>query len=402
MRIALIVSKFPSPEHPYIWEWVHELHRQGVDIQVIAEELCSNEALVGYEEVMEHAGQFNLLHAPLASLRQNASKMTSRILKPSFLWPHVNSSTTKSLRIRTQLRKFFEYLPWVGEHFDLIHFNAPQIAIRRFELKEIFHAPVLVSFRGQDFSFNHDRYDRILFESNHLHFLSHHSLGEARKRGYRGSNFSVIPPMVDTAFYTPHKMAQKRREESFTIFTAARLEWVKGFEFALQAIALLIERGWSIKYLIAGNGELWDMLLYTIHDLGIQNNVELLGWQDSAQVRERMQSADIYLLTSVSEAFNNSVLQAQACNVPVVCSDEGGLPENIIDKMSGLLVKCRDAWDTADKIESLLRSVDKRQRLGNAGAQRIRTEFSLDKGTHKFKLLYEKIIKNEKTSPALQ
>ena len=284
-------------------------------------------------EVWRHVRRLNLIDHPhiLLFLRSAFSALRH---------PHRFLALLKVLRqaegnkTRSVLRKTFEYLPLLAQEFDVIHFNAPQIAIRRFELKDLFGAASLVSFRGQDFTFYPDRYDRLLREADHLHFISQFLVEQARERGYDGSRHTLIHAMVDKDLYKPAPHAQtvdRDPHHSWTLFSAARLEWVKGWEFALQAVALLIERGWDVQYYIAGEGELKDLLVYTIDQLGIADRVHLLGWQTPEQVRDWMQKADLYLLASVEEAFNNSVLQAQACGLPVVCSDEGGLPENIED-----------------------------------------------------------------------
>ena len=114
------------------------------------------------------------------------------------------------------------------EGFDLLHYNAPQVAVRRWELRNIFRVPAIVSFRGQDFSFHPERYDRLLTEADHLHFISSHLINEARKRGFRGSNYSLIPPIVDMIFYSPDHQNHKHDIRRVpTLFSAARLNWVK-------------------------------------------------------------------------------------------------------------------------------------------------------------------------------
>ena len=122
-----------------------------------------------------------------------------------------------------------------SQAFDLLHFNAPQIAIRRFELGKLFGCPTLVSFRGQDISFHPERYDRLLREADHLHFISQDLLRQARARGFEGENFTLIPPLVDVDFYHP-PVERDWDSKPFILFSAARLTWTKGWEVTLQAV----------------------------------------------------------------------------------------------------------------------------------------------------------------------
>jgi colanic acid/amylovoran biosynthesis glycosyltransferase len=393
MRVALVVHQFPSPEHPYIFDWVRELIAQGVDLTVLTEQLASTtQSRSPGHEVWRHIRRINLIdHADLPLF---VRAIFIALRHPSkFIHLIQVLRTTDGHKPRTILRKIFEYLPVLAEEFDLIHFNAPQIAIRRFELKDVFGAASLVSFRGQDFTFHPERYDRLLQEADHLHFISQYLVRQAMERDYDGSRHSLIHPMVDADFYAPAITQNMSAEQprSWTIFTAARLEWVKGWEFALQAIAILLERGWDVHYYIAGDGEMKDMLVYTIEQLGITDHVHLLGWQAPEEVRDRMQKADLYLLASVEEAFNNGVLQAQACGLPVVCSDEGGLPENIKDEVTGLLARRRDAGDIAAKIESLFSDVEFMKQLGKRGIERAQS-FSIQNGAALFGNMYFQVV----------
>lgn len=391
-KVALVTHQFPSREHPYITEWARGLVQAGIDLTILVEQpggrLAGNH--MDEDTLLRRVWRFNSLqplHFSLPRGFRAGLKALARL--PQALTILKTTHPGKPLSV---LRKLYEYLPLLGEQFDIIHFNAPQIAIRRFELGQLFCGKTLVSFRGQDISFYPARYDRLLAEADHLHFISAHLLRLAQSRGYDGSKHTLIPPMVDTDFYHPLANPSQMSGPPYILFTAARLEWVKGFEFALQAVALLKQRGIAVDYFIAGDGELKDAVLYTTHQLGIQDNVHLLGWQTPEEIRAWMWKSDLYVLASVSEAFNNSVLQAQACGLPVVCSDAGGLPENIVDGGTGLLFQCRNAWDMAEKIETLLRDEDLRRKMGASGRQRVEGLFDIRRNIDQFFKMYQKVI----------
>lgn len=392
-RIALVVSQFPSQEHPYIWDWVKELISTGLDVTVITENILAGSEIYSDDALLSRVLLLNSLASPGGSVLSNWRRTLRSIAHPRRIAVAISILSAQERKRRTVIRKLYEYLPVLSDSFDIVHFNAPQIAIRRFELGRIFNAKTVVSFRGQDFTFYPDRYDRLLHEADHLHFISSHLLQEAQKRGYDGSKHSLIPPMIDTEFYHPQGSGKRKRNgESFLLFTAARLSWTKGWEFALQAVALLVERGLDVHYYIAGDGDFRDAVLYTIDELKLANRVHLLGWLPPEQIREWMWKADLYVLASVEEAFNNSVLQAQACGLPVVCSDAGGLPENIMDGETGLLARRRDAWDLADKIGQLLNAPEQRDRMSIVGNRRAADKFELKKGEQAFVGMYRQLV----------
>jgi len=389
-RVALVVSQFPSQEHPYIWDWVKGLVSTGLDVTVITENILARSGTYSDDALLSRVLLMNSLSSPRASILSNWQRVMQSVAHPSRIVTAANVITAHEHKRRTVVRKLYEYLPILNCSFDIVHFNAPQIAIRRFELGRIFNAKTVVSFRGQDFTFYPDRYDRLLHAADRLHFISEHLLQEARKRGYNGSKHSLIPPMVDTEFYHPQTAAESRRNEGpLRLFTAARFSWTKGWEFALQAVALLVERGIDVHYYIAGEGDFRDAVLYTIHELNLTERVHLLGWLPPEKIREWMWNSDLYLLASVNEAFNNSVLQAQACGLPVVCADAGGLPENIVNGKTGLLARRRDAWDLADKTEVLLKDRDQRTEMSGKAARHVRENLELSSTVAEFSVLYD-------------
>lgn len=400
IKVALVTSTFPSIGQFYVFEWATALRQAGVEITILTENI-SEEGLATAGDMQSQWArricQMNRLDHLSKSMPATVPQMFSLASSPyksfkSLLFLKRLSKTS------TFFRRAFEYLPIMNLSFDLVHFNAPQIAIRRFELGKLLHGRSLVSFRGQDFSFDRDRYDGLLREADHLHFISEHLLREAGKRGYSGNKHTLIPPMVDIDFYQPRrKPSSPEARNHFVLFSAARFYWSKGWEFALQAFAILVQRGWDVCYEIAGEGgfgganEYKSAILYTIRELGLQDRVTLLGWLSPFELKSKMQESDLYVLASVEEGFNNSVVQAQACGVPVVCSDAGGLPENIEDGLTGLLFRRRDAWDMADKIERLLANPDLRVSMGQAGRQRAERCFSMQTGVEAFLGLYQSL-----------
>ena len=392
IRVALFVQMFPSPEHPYILDWAKCLAKSGVDLIVYAEQEGAASMVDEDRGFWERVQYLNSLQHPLASWRRNffigLVNLFNLPRAAKILW---EAHPGKPLSV---LRKLYEYMPLWGETFDIVHFNAPQLAIRRFELGRLLSARTLVSFRGQDFSFDATRFTPLLQQADHLHFISNHLIELANAQGYDGRRHTLIPPLVDLDFYRPtqHLSINREQHDSWTLFSAGRFTWVKGWEFALQAFALLVQKGWNAHYFIAGDGEMRDAVVYTIHELNLQERVHLLGWLSAEKVRDWMQKSDLYLLASVNEAFNNSVLQAQACGLPVVCSDSGGLPENIRDGVTGLLYHCRDSWDMAAKIEDLLSNPEMRLNMGHFARQRAQACFSLDAGVQAFTTLYQRLI----------
>jgi glycosyltransferase involved in cell wall biosynthesis len=135
---------------------------------------------------------------------------------------------------------------------------------------------------------------------------------------------------------------------------------------------------------IIGDGPEHQRLLYTIQDLGLEGSVRLRGRLSPTGVRQRLQAADAFLLSSLSEGLSNAALEAMACGLPVVTTDCGGMREAITDGIEGLITPVRDAAALALALERLWQIPDLRQRMGEAGRRRILSDYTLKRQIDQF------------------
>jgi colanic acid/amylovoran biosynthesis glycosyltransferase len=129
---------------------------------------------------------------------------------------------------------------------------------------------------------------------------------------------------------------------------------------------------------IVGDGPEFQRVLFTIHDLGLQERSALLGRLSSSAVRNRLRQSDVFLLSSLSEGLSNAVLEAMACAVPVVSSDCGGMSEALTDGAEGFLVPVRDPASMARALSTLAGDPALRSRMGTAARNRILRDFHRD------------------------
>ena len=167
-----------------------------------------------------------------------------------------------------------------------------------------------------------------------------------------------------------------RHGSSHTIVAMGRLVRVKGFDLLIEAFGRCATKHADWSLVILGEGPERARLQTFAADLGIADRVSLAGQvQEPATI---LNGADLFVLSSRSEGFPNALLEAMACQLPVVSTDCGGPRDIIRDGVDGILVPPDDVTALADAMDRLMANPDERRRLG-AGALEVIERFSMEK-----------------------
>jgi glycosyltransferase involved in cell wall biosynthesis len=211
------------------------------------------------------------------------------------------------------------------------------------------------------------------------------------------SEIHVIPNPISPALLQ-QALAQPRTEppKPVVLYTG-RIESNKGSLELLQSIDQVAAQFPSVEYLLAGgrHNSIDDRsLATTIGTNGTRKRVQLLGhvpWQDLADLYRR---ASVFVMPSHYETFGISVIEAMAFGLPVVATNVGGLPEVVEDGVTGILVPPKDSQALGEAIVRLLRDPDLSTRLGRAGRERVRSEFTVDRIVAQTLEVYQSVIRN--------
>jgi colanic acid/amylovoran biosynthesis glycosyltransferase len=169
------------------------------------------------------------------------------------------------------------------------------------------------------------------------------------------------------------------------IVSIGRLIAKKGFTDLIRACALLVERGRPFRCEIFGEGPLESQLRGQIAELELQELVQLPGPKPQHEVRERLASADVFVLPSVPEADGGMdnlptvIMEAMATGLPVVSTRIGGIPEMVVENETGFLVSPGGVVVLADAIEKVTNDQSLGRKFGQAGYERAQTLFSIEK-----------------------
>jgi glycosyltransferase involved in cell wall biosynthesis len=164
----------------------------------------------------------------------------------------------------------------------------------------------------------------------------------------------------------------------------------KGFDLLLRSAQLLEARRPELHLLIVGDGPLRKELREQARALGL-GRVHFLGERQDigAILRE---ACDLLVSATRSEAFGMTFIEAGACGLPVIGTAVDGVPEAIVDGVTGLLVPPEDPERLAEALERLAGDGDLRRRMGSAGRERARRDFTRERYVREFASLYDELL----------
>ena len=165
---------------------------------------------------------------------------------------------------------------------------------------------------------------------------------------------------------------------------------VKRVQDIVRAFSI-INQTVASKLLLIGDGPERLHLEELCRSLGICNDIRFLGNQNA--VEELLAVADVFMLASEKESFGLAALEAMACEVPVISSDAGGIPEINIDGKTGFVSKVGDVTSMADNTIKLLQDEQLFNQL-KAQAKEQAKRFSLPVIVKEYENYYREVIRD--------
>ena len=171
------------------------------------------------------------------------------------------------------------------------------------------------------------------------------------------------------------------------IATVSRLEEHKGHIFVLKAILRLdLELRNKIRYNIIGDGSHRYVIEKFITENKLGDIVNLVGRVDESTLLKYLRRTDIFILCSKYlqkkrkvEGFGISVIEAQAIGIPVIISNEGGLPETLKYSKGGFIINGRNSIELARLIEDLSLDADRRKAIGSNGIEAVKNFYNWER-----------------------
>jgi len=180
------------------------------------------------------------------------------------------------------------------------------------------------------------------------------------------------------------------RPDATVCLQVARFSPVKDHATALRAFARIRQAHPSAHLVLVGDGPQRGPIEQLRRDLSLQGRTHLLGNRDD--VPDLLAAADVFVLSSLSEAASLSILEAMSAGLPVVATDVGGNREIVRHGRTGLMSPRGDHDRLARHLDALLGDVDRRREMGDAGRRRVRALYDQRRMHNAFIGVYRELV----------
>jgi phosphatidylinositol alpha-1,6-mannosyltransferase len=246
----------------------------------------------------------------------------------------------------------------------------------------------------------------ILKNAGKVITISNFTKGKLLELGVKETEVRMVPPGVEVDKFTGKRNPQNvldayKIHDKKVILTVGRLIERKGQDMVIKALPTVLKRFPDVVYLIVGDGPNRLALEELATSLNLEQKVIFAGLVPDEALPLYYETCDIFIMPSRTiektghvEGFGIVYLEANLCGKPVIGGRSGGVPDAIVDGVTGLLVDPLDSSEIAEAIIKLLSNPELARKMGQAGRIRAQTEFNWDKIVGKLIRVLEE-IKND-------
>lgn len=179
--------------------------------------------------------------------------------------------------------------------------------------------------------------------------------------------------------------------DRLNLITVGRIAAIKNYKLLIQALALAVAENPDIYLVFVGDGPEMKSVQELTETTGIQHHVKFLGFR--TDVEELLLKSDVFVLSSNYEGVSIAILEAMSIGMPVISTSVGGVPETVVDNVTGYLVNPGDVLAYKDAILKLDNERMTLNEMGKAGQSHFYQLFHEDIVIEKYKILYENSLK---------
>ena len=291
-----------------------------------------------------------------------------------------------------------------AEKLDLLHVHyaiphSISAILARESIKQKRYVPVITTLHGTDITLvGADRsYLPItrygLQQSDGVTAVSKF-LQKATIETFDFDDVEVIPNFICSCHYR-HLPDSPLREElapggEKLLVHVSNFRAVKRPVDCVEILAEVRDRGVKVRLVMVGDGPERSACVYRAEQLNISENVHFVGKQ--ANIADYLGVSDVFLLPSELESFGLAALEALACEVPVIATRIGGIPEVVTDGETGLLSDVGDTSKMSEDVLRLLADEEMRRAFGERGRELAVLRYGSDKIIPQYINFYESVL----------
>ena len=242
--------------------------------------------------------------------------------------------------------------------------------------------------------------DKVTRGSSAIHYITEEEMSLAKQYAFNVLGF-VVPIGLDIDEYTnwsssgrlfarfPELVGKK------IVLFLGRINFKKGLDILVRAFSLIAKKRDDIHLLIAGpdNEGYGKQVASWLKNEGVFSKSTFAGMLQGEEKLEAFQRSSVFVLPSYSENFGISVLEAMACGLPVVVSDQVNLWPSVVEAKAGMVAPC-DADVFSGKILEILDDEGLAKRMGANGVRLVREKYSWEESARRLIEEYSAILKS--------
>ena len=213
------------------------------------------------------------------------------------------------------------------------------------------------------------------------------------------SKISVNPCGINLSRF---RYQERKEDKEVKILYVGRLVEKKGILDGIAAFQQVHKKMPLTEFRVIGNGPLFETAISMVEENNLTDSVHFLGGLTQDKVITEMEKADIFLLPSKKASNGDSeglpvvILEAQAMGLPVVSTLHTGIPEEVRDGETGILVQEGDVMAMGECLLKLIESSELRHKMGKAGRRLIESRFTLARELNELEKIMKESVTGEK------
>lgn len=370
MKVLHIVESFSALSETFIYDYITELEKQGIDNHVLT-----------FERLNEVDRPFDKVY--VVKLRKKLIWFLSGVLlkfnvKPSILWG----------RQRRRVKKII-----VKVKPDIVHAQFGPMGVITHKVTTKLKIPLFVTFHGYDISillndkFWLSQYHRLFENSCKIIGVSNDVCRKIEQVGCPKEKIIRFSVGIKLENFKFRKTILKKDNE-VNLIHIGRLVEKKSPILLIKAFKIVFENykeRIKLKLIIIGDGPLKEEAMNLANELGVSQQVKFMGALKHEEIIKYLTNSQIYTQHCITapdgdqEGLGMTFLEASAVGLPVVATNHDGIPDAVINNKTGFLVTEGDYEEMANKIIYLIENKDVVIEFGKNGRKYVEDNFNIHK-----------------------